>query len=92
MANILIIFKSYKKLLQNLILPLVLGTIAIMDGMLRTSMITSQAHGAILAPLRLALYLYIMYRTALLAQATRHTSICGMERLGRHQELSEQAS
>ena len=75
-------FKSYKKLLQNLILSLVLGAIAIMDGMLRTSMIASQTHGAILAPLRLAFYLYIMYRTTLLAQATRNTSICGMERFG----------
>ena len=76
----------------HLILPLVLSTIAIMDGMLRTSMITSQTHGAILAPLRLALYLNIMHRTTLLAQATRYTSIRGMERLGRHQELTEQAS
>ena len=51
----------------HLILPLVLGAIAIMDGMLRTGMIASQTHGAIIAPFRLALYLYIMHRATLLA-------------------------
>ena len=49
-----------------LILTFILGTVAIMDGVLRTSMVTSQAHGAIITPLRLLSYLDIMHRTTLL--------------------------
>ena len=50
----------------SLVLPLILRTISIMDGMLRTGMVTSQAHGAIITPLRLLSYLDIMHRTTLL--------------------------
>ena len=72
-----------------LILPLILRSTSIMDGMLRTGMVASQAHGAIIAPLRLPFYLNIMHRTTLLTQATRDTSIRSVERLGRHEELAE---
>ena len=57
--------------------------------MLRTHMVASQTHGAIIAPLRFALYLDIMHRATLLAQATRDTGIRSMERLGRHEKLAE---
>ena len=53
---------------NNFILTLILRPTPILDSMLRTSMIASQAHGAIRFPLRLALHqLNIMHRTTLLA-------------------------
>ena len=61
--------------------------------MLRTGMVASQAHGAIIAPLWLAFYQPdVMHRTTLLAQTARNAGIRGMEWLGRHQELPEQTT
>jgi len=77
---------------HSLVLPLILGAVAIMDGMLRTGMIASQAHGAVIAPLGLAVHLDVMHGTTLLAQATRDTGIRSMEGLGRHQKLTEKAA